>query len=144
MARGGGFDMGSILKFGAIGVGGYFLYDWWTHRTPTVTTPKPAATGGTGGGSTAGFTSIDATAARIMAAAGAGATFTADGWNVYLQRELQAGKVAPDPASFIGDSPRDKALTFAQYWGAIMPKLKADLGLSGMGMFYGLGMVGRR
>jgi hypothetical protein len=137
MARGGGMDMGAILKFGAIGVGGYFLYDWWQKRTPGTT----VTTGGTGTPVVA--SAIDGIAAKIMAAAGSGATFTADQWNVYLQQQLVAGKVAPDPATFIGATPRETPLTFAQYWGAVAPKLRSDLGMTGLGMFYGLGQVRR-
>ncbi len=135
MARGGGMDMGAILKFGAIGVGGYFLYDWWKKR-PATSTSSPA--GSAGGPATP--SAIDAIAARIMAAA-PGASYTADQWNVYLSQQLPVGKVAPDPAGYLGSTPREQTLTFAQYWGAVAPKLRSDLGMTGLGMFYGLGRV---
>ena len=136
MARGGGMDMGAVLKFGAIGVGGYFLYDWWQKRTPGTT-----STTTTGGVVTP--SAIDAIAARIMAAAGTASSYTADQWNVYLSQQLPVGKVAPDPAGYLGATPRDAPLTFAQYWGAVAPKLRSDLGMTGLGMFYGLGQLRR-
>lgn len=138
-----GTDMGGIIKIAAIGIGGYFLYDWWSKRsassgaTPTATdkTPAPVAA--------ASFNSLDGIYQRLSAAVGGG-NFTADGWNVYLKQQLPAGKEPPDPADFLpAGADRNATMTLANYWGVVSPKIKAVLGLSGLGVYGGLYSVMR-
>lgn len=136
--------------------GGYALYWWLTHQTPAA----PTTTGGTAAGATAGatagtntgsttggalaFNSLDAiykrTAAKVSAAYGS-APQTSDTFNFFLQQELPAGVVAPDPCAVFGAAcGRDSAspMTLANYWGAMAPYLRANMGLSGLGFYGGL------
>lgn len=137
MARSSGMDTGGIIKLALFGVGGYFLYDWWSKRKgrgTDVAAPPSSTNPNTGG-----FTSLDAIYSRVAAAVGS-TPYTADQYNFYLQRELPAGKTAPAPEAFLAEgADRNATMTLANYWGAVVPKLKSDLGLSGL---RGLGVYG--
>lgn len=134
-------DMGGIIKIAAIGIGGYFLYDWWTKRPATPVSTSPA----TGGAEpNPGFNSLDAIYQRLAKAVGS-TQLTADGFNFYLAKELPAGKSAPAPETFLPvGADREATMTLANYWGVVAPKLKTDLGLSGLGAYASLYSVMRR
>jgi hypothetical protein len=63
-----------------------------------------------------------------------------DTWGWFLNQELAPlGKTAPDPLPlFLAASPgfdRSQLVTAAQYWPVMTPALKAQTGLSGLGMY---------
>ena len=65
-----------------------------------------------------------------------------DAWGWYLNNELAPlGKAAPDPLSVFGGAwDRSRLVPAAQYWAAMGPALKSQLGLSGLGL-YGFGRI---
>jgi hypothetical protein len=101
--------------------------------TPTVTLPTVPA-----------FNSLDQIYARVKAAAPASAT--PDQFNFYLNQQLPSGKSAPDPTAVFTTAgfDRTQAMTIANWWGAVAPWLQSNYGLSGLGMFGGLGALARR
>lgn len=135
-----GNNTGALIKYGLIGVGGYFLWGWWQKRTPG--TPDPAAAGVAPTG--VAFNSLDQIYQRLAAAVGS-SQYTADGFNVYLK---QVGGVAtpPDPAAVFTAAGwnREAPMSLAQYWASIAPYLKTNMGMSGLGIYGGLGaLMGR-
>jgi hypothetical protein len=156
-----------LMKFGLIAGGAYLVYQWWGKpaASPVVPVssggaPAPAAGGSTSTTSPASatppasstgtapvpvtFNTLDAIYARLAAAVGS-TSLDADQFNFYLNRELPAGKSAPDPVTvwpMLGiDGARGAQMTLSQYWGGMAPYLKANLGLSGLGVFGGLGAL---
>ena len=139
-------DMGGLLKIAAIGVGGYFLYDWWSKKQTEVPAPASSGTGSGTASTVPAFNSLDAIYQRLAKAVGS-TQLTADGFNFYLAKELPAGKSAPAPETFLpADADRNATMTLANYWGVVAPRLKTDLGLSGLGAYASLYSVmrGRR
>ncbi len=106
--------------------------------TPAVVTPvvDPNAV--------VGANTVAAIQARTIAAAKAPAVgLTIDGWSWYVNNELQPlGKAAPDPmplfSAAIPGFDRSQNVTASQYWAVMGPALKAQTGLSGLGL-YGFG-----
>lgn len=127
-------NTGSLIKYGLIGVGGYFLWDWWQKRgsSPAAAVTPAAPTG-------VAFNSLDQIYQRLAAAVGT-AQYTADGFNVYLAQQLAAGVAAPDPAAVFTAAGwnREAPMTLAQYWAGVAPYLKTNMGLSGLGVYGGL------
>jgi hypothetical protein len=83
----------------------------------------------------------------LAAATAAGTTSTGvDGWGYYLNQV--PGVVAPDPIlPFTAANPnfdRSQNMSAAQYWAVIAPVLKTQYGLSGLGIYGGLGALMRR
>jgi hypothetical protein len=100
-----------------------------------------------------GANSLDSIYAAIVAAANAAnvpaAGLNVDGWGYYLNNQLASqGLTAPDPmpifTAAISGFARAQLMTAAQYWGIMAPALKSQLGLSGLGLYGGLGMLARR
>lgn len=91
------------------------------------------------------FNSLDAIYARVQAAAGS-TSQTPDQFNFYLNQQLPSGKTAPDPTAVFTQSgfDRTQSMTIANWWGAVAPWLQSNYGLSGLGMFGGLGALARR
>ena len=96
---------------------------------------------------------MDAIYAAIVAAANAAsvpaAGLNVDGWGYYLNNQLASqGLTAPDPlpifTAAIPGFARAQLMTAAQYWGIMAPALKSQLGLSGLGLYGGLGMLAGR
>lgn len=140
----GSSTMSSVVKFGLLAGGGYFLYRYFAPTlsgSPATAAPRTSASPSAPFGPS--FNSLDATYTRLAAAVGA-TPYTVDQFNYYLQRELPAGKPAPDPDTFMpAGYDRTATMTLSQYWGAIIPKLKSDLGLSGLGLFGQLAVMSR-
>jgi hypothetical protein len=134
--------MKDAIKWIAIGLGAYFVYEYFlaTPATPATTPPAttpPAAT-------TPAFTSLAAIYSRMVAAAPSNAALTADGWNVYLKSVSSV--TPPDPGSvftFTDANPRTATMTAAQYWSKMEPYLVTQ-GMSGMGLYRGMGSFYRR
>ena len=78
-------------------------------------------------------------------AAGDTGSLGVDAWGFYLN---QAGISAPDPlpvfAAAIPTFDRAQTFTAPAYWAVMAPALKAQLGLSGLGVYGGLGALMRR
>ena len=91
-----------------------------------------------------GANTLDGIYTRLIAAAPSG-SHGVDVWGSYLTPLLPSGGVAPDPmpiftAAVPGFS-RSQQLTGGQYWAVMAPALKTQFGLSGLGLFGGLGAV---
>jgi hypothetical protein len=122
-----------------------------------------AATGSAATGSTAtstpapGTNSLDSVYAALLAAAtaaginvtagtaGGGLAVGPDGWNsllgsVYI---LPGGTALPDPSIVFAGVDRSKPMTLAAYWSVMSPWLASNAGLSGLGVFGGLGALAR-
>ena len=100
-----------------------------------------------------GANTLDAIYAAIVAAANAAnvpaAGLNVDGWGYYLNNQLASqGLTAPDPlpifTAAIPGFARAQLMTAAQYWGIMAPALKSQLGLSGLGLYGGLGLLAQR
>lgn len=80
------------------------------------------------------FNSLDAIYQRLAKAVGS-QQLTADGFNVYLAQQLESGKTPPSPTDVFTSTgwDRNATMTLANYWGAMAPYLKSNLGLSGIG-----------
>lgn len=157
MARDSGGGFGTVLTIGAVGIGGYLLYQWWQGQTaaaavsaPASPTPTAAANASTPVPSASSVSSLDALyRAMVQAAAAAGhtATLTADQWGYYLGQV--AGSPAPDALQAFPSFNRATnwpSISSAQYWAGIAPLVAQQKGLSGLGLFGGLGRIamGRR
>jgi hypothetical protein len=98
---------------------------------PTVAAPNAI----TGANTVAGIQ-----AATLLAAGAPAQGLGVDEWGWYLNQQLAPlGKTAPDPLPlFVAASPgfdRSQLVTAAQYWAVMTPALKAQTGLSGLGMY---------
>lgn len=156
MARDSGSGFGTVLTIGAVGIGGYLLWQWWNGQqsaasgtvaagSPAAPTPTAAANASTPVPSASSISTLDALyRAMVQAAAAAGhtGTLTADQWGYYL------GQVARSPApdalqafpSF-NRSTNWPNISSAQYWAGIAPLVAQQKGLSGLGFFGGLGRI---
>jgi hypothetical protein len=139
-----------MIKIAAVGVAVYYAYtQGWLSAlgigapevaavvaapaTPVLVVPNPNAI--TGQNTVSGIQ-----AATILAANAPAAGLSADGWGYSLNQVLAPlGKSAPDPMPlFVAVVPgfdRSQVLTAGQYWAVMAPALKAQLGLSGLGMY---------
>ena len=70
-------------------------------------------------------------------------TGSVDHWNYYLAQLVPAGVTIPGGlfSNVAGDDPNN--LTAAQYWAVMAPWLASNAGLSGLGMYGGLGAIVR-
>ena len=64
-----------------------------------------------------------------------------DHWGFFLNQELTPmGKAAPDPLPLfqaaVPGFVREQPLTAGQYWAVMVPALKSQLGLSGLGLYW--------
>lgn len=133
--------MANLLKIGLLGAGGFLVYKYFASSPAAPAAVAPASSSASP--SSPGFNSLDAIYSRLAAAVGS-TPYKVDEFNFYLQRELPAGRPAPDPDGFMpAGYNRDATMTLSQYWGAITPALKSQLGLSGLGIFGGLGALTR-
>lgn len=69
---------------------------------------------------------------------GSGLTGSPDHWNVYLTQLVPGVNLNLD--TLFGPSPRAN-VTAAAFWSVVAPQLQSQLGLSGLGMFGGLGQL---
>jgi hypothetical protein len=138
--------MKDLIKWAALGLGAYWVYEKFFATPATATTATTTTTGTTTGGTTTApdFNSLASIYGRIGAAAPANALMTADGWNVYLA--AQSSVTPPDPAAvftFTDASPRTATMTLAHYWSAMEPYLVKQ-GMSGLGLYRGMGRFYQR
>ena len=131
--------MKDALKWGLIGLVGYWVYENFfvtaatTTTTATATAPRVDV-----------FNSLASIYSRIVGAVAAKSAMTADQWNTILA--AQSGVTPPDPASvftFTDASPRTATMTAAQYWAKMEPYLVAQ-GMSGLGLYVGMGRFYQR
>lgn len=132
-------DIGKIALFGGAA---YLIYRFVGQKIETP--PAPATASDAAASSGVAFNSLDAIFRRVQAAAG-NQPETGDQFNFYVNRELPAGQAAPDPASVFTYPgwTRETKMTLAQYWGAMAPYLKSNMGLSGLGFYAGMFGAGR-
>jgi hypothetical protein len=138
--------MKDVLKWGLIGLVGYWVYEnfFATPAATTTATTTTPATATTATATTDAFNSLAAIYGRIVGAAPANASLTADQWNVYLA--AQSSVTPPDPASvftFTDANPRTATMTAAQYWSVMEPYLVKQ-GMSGLGLYRGMGRFYQR
>ena len=146
-------DNSGIIKVAAVGVAAYVAYTqgWLSFLgigAPAATVAAPASTATTavpvtsspnaiaGANSAAGIQAHTMTLANAPAAG-----LTADQWGYYLNQVLNPlNMVAPDPMPlFTAAAPgfdRSQVLTPGQYWAVMLPALKSQLGLSGLGLYW--------
>lgn len=144
----------NLLTILLVAGGGYLVYEWFLAPSTAAATPTPGATPATpavpaavavpSAPTTPAFNSLDQIYARVKAAAPASAT--PDQFNFYLNQQLPSGKSAPDPTAVFTQAGFDRTqpMTIANWWGAVAPWLQSNYGLSGLGMFGGLGALARR
>ena len=136
--------MKDAIKWIAIGLGAYWLYESYFATTATTTTAATTTPTTTTTTATPDFNSLAAIYSRLVAAAGVNASLTADGWNVYLKSVSSV--TPPDPGSvftFTDANPRTATMTAAQYWSLMEPYLVTQ-GMSGLGLYRGMGSFYRR
>jgi hypothetical protein len=164
-------DSKNILILGAVGVGGYLAYRWYTGQpvalvsgstapaTPAApagasvsTVATPAAPVTAVPAAPAAPSSLDAMYATLKNQAASDGFFTGSGdsltasvdhWNYYLAQLVPAGVTIPAGlfSNVAGDDPNN--LTAAQYWAVMAPWLSSNAGLSGLGIYGGLGALVR-
>ena len=131
--------MKDMIKWLAIGLGAYWVYETYFATPAPATTTKGTTTGGTTtGGSTDAFNSLAAIYTRLVKAAPTNASLTADQWSFYLKGVSSVQP--PDPASvftFTEANPRTASMTAAQYWSVMEPYL-VGTGMSGLGLYRGI------
>lgn len=90
-----------------------------------------------------GANTLDGIFARMLKAAPAG-NHSIDEWDYFLQA-AQPSITPPDPmplfAAAVPGFDRSQPIAAAQYWAVMAPALKQQLGLSGLGIFGGLGAL---
>jgi hypothetical protein len=143
--------MKDAIKWLAIGLGAYWLYETYfatpaaatTTTTPATTTPATTTTTTT----TPGFNSLASIYTRMVQDAvnntagstTAGITLTADQWNFYLARQSSITPAAPGLVFGASYTTTPTALmTPAEYWAGMEPYLVAQ-GMSGLGLYRGMG-----
>jgi hypothetical protein len=149
-------DNSGLIKIAAIGAAAYLAYTqgWLSFlgigtaapATPvTPAAPAPVAPVVPDPNAITGANTLDGIFTRMKATAPAG-NHNVDGWNYWL---ASAGNLTPpDPMPIfqaaVPGFDRAQLLTAAQYWAVMAPALKTQLGLSGLGIYGGLGALMRR
>jgi hypothetical protein len=145
-------DNSGMIKIALFAGAGYLAYrQGWLSMlglgTPAAASPAPAvpATPAPNPNAIVGANSLDAIYTRMLAAAKVSSA-NVDEWGYYLNNELaKTGKVAPDPMPIfqtaVPNFDRAQKLSAAQYWAVMSPALKTQLGLSGLGIYGGLGQL---
>lgn len=141
-------DNSSMIKYALFAGAGYLAYQQGWLSVLGIGTPKaaaatlppvapPAAAVAPGSSNV-----LDHIYTGIVAAAAADHTTTTgpDVWNVYAVR---SGGPNPMPAPEEAGLTRVD-MTAAQYWTAMAPLVKTKLGLSGLGIYGGLGQLAMR
>jgi hypothetical protein len=142
---------GEILKWGLLGVAAYWVYTTFfsssTTTTAATTKTAPATTTSTAASS---FNSLDAIYQRIVTASTndpnlKNGQMTADQWNAYLAAESNV--TPPAPGTVFGTSYTSNptgTMTAATYWSTMSQYLATNMGMSGLGLYGGLGAFVRR
>jgi hypothetical protein len=138
--------MGGIIKWGAIGLGAWWVYSNYFASTVPVAAATPATPAAPpvvpNPNAITGANTLDGIYARMVAAAGS-ASRGVDQWNTFL---ATAGNLTPpDPMPLFTAATagfdRAQLITGPQYWAVMAPALKSQLGLSGIGHYAGLGAL---
>ena len=151
------------LKLGMFGGALYLAYtQGWLSMfglgtaSTTTTTAATTSTSGTSAGTVntasspvaASPASLDSLYSKMVAAAkaaGEASSLGVDAWGYYLNN---SGITAPDPlpifSAAVANFDRSQVFTAPQYWAIMAPALKTQLGLSGLGVYGGLGQLMRR
>ncbi len=126
--------MSDLIKYGAIAIGGYFLYEWLSSSgylggATTGVATSPQAANPTNSSST---TNAAATLALVAAAAKAAGTDpssyqSTDVWNFFYQGVR--GVAGPAPEDLFPGVDRNTKHSISEWWGAMSGK-----GFSGLGM----------
>lgn len=141
--------MGTLLKVGLFGGAAYLAYEYFfaAPASPATSSASPATTTAPSSAvpPVVGANSLDALATKLFAAANAPADgLTVDQWNWFLM-QVKPGFTAPDPMPIfmaaIPNFDRSQKITGVQYWLYMAPYLRANLGMSGMGMLWNLAQM---
>ncbi len=143
--------MKDVLKYGLIALVGYYIYETFFATPATTVTTTPAATT-TQPAVNTGFDSLAAIYTRMIqdavnntpGATTANIVLTADQWNFYLARQSSIVPVAPGTifgATYTANP--TATMTAAQYWSVMEPYLVSQ-GMSGLGLYRGMGKFYRR
>jgi hypothetical protein len=155
--------MKELIKWAAIGLGAYWVYETYfatpaaattttTTTTPATTTPATTTPVTTTTPATPAFNSLAAIYTRMVADAVANVagstastiTLTADQWNFYLARQSSITPAAPGTVFGATYQANPSALmTPAQYWNVMEPYLVTQ-GMSGLGLYRGMGRFYQR
>lgn len=152
--------IGTIVTWGAVAVGGYFLYEWLLAPVapvaaavvPVAASVAPVSTTVTTGGPVtpptpaAGSPTLAAIYSNILAGASTDPNFTGSGaslsgipnrWMTYLNLALQGTSFsAPSTSTVFPGVDLTQPMTATTFWAAMGPALTSAYGLSG---FCGLG-----
>jgi hypothetical protein len=128
-------NVGTIVKWGAIGLGAWWVYKNYFSGVSPSTAPAPSvATSTSTPASTpvVAYNTLDAIGKRLAAAVGS-VPYTADQFNYYLGQV--SGVTPPDPAAVFTQAGWDRTapMTLAQYWSATSAYLAKNAGMSGLG-----------
>jgi hypothetical protein len=145
-------NTGGLLKIGAVGVGAYLTYKWYTGRTASPATSVAAVAAPT---ASTGSLQMDSWYSQLKSSAASDSTnFTGSGdglsgspdhWAYNLN--VIAGYQAPLDSLFgaVGSGGlRDSSITAAMFWSKVAPGLQSTKGLSGLGIYGGLGSLASR
>jgi hypothetical protein len=141
-------DNSGMIKLGVAAAVAYYAYTkgWFSSLgigspATSAVSPATAAPIVPDPNAITGANTVSGIQARVLIVAKAPAEgLPIDTWNWYLNQQLAPlGKTAPDPLPlFVAASPgfdRSQLVTAAQYWAVMTPALKAQTGLSGLGMY---------
>ncbi len=134
---------GTIVKVGLFAGAAFLAYRWFLApadvpaTAPPATSPKPDTTPAVKETNT--YNTASALLSRMTDAAKAAGMTTGspDQWNVIFNQVGGPGP-APDPISLFGS--RDE-ITLAQYWAHMSAWLATNKGLTGFGVYAGLGRL---
>lgn len=126
-------NSGKLLAFGGAAAAVWYFF----LRTPSVTTPATTTpVTGTTAPQSAG--TLDAAYKAMLIKANGATKGSVDDWNAWLMQGTPS-ITAPDPlpifTAAIPGFERANQLSAAEYWAAMSPVLKTNLGLSGVGFF---------
>jgi hypothetical protein len=156
-------DSGKLVTVALVAGGGYLAYKWWQGQqaaasvpaAPVSAAPATPATSSAVASTPAApaSSSLDAMYQQLLAtatAAGVNATtgvsqggqpIDPSGWNYYLS-QLYTAKTLP--GDIFPASAQSQPMSLSSYWAVMAPWLSSNAGLSGLGVFGGLGQIAMR
>lgn len=163
-------DNSGLIKIALFGGAAYLAYKqgWLSFLGLGTSTPAPAAAAAPPAAATPPATgpvstppvaqpqitptvnSLDTIYSKMTAAAaaaGEASLLGVDTWGYYLNQQLAPmGKSAPDPGPLMTDAfggwwTRASPMAASNYWAVMAPALKSQLGLSGLGIYGGMGAL---
>lgn len=150
-----GSNAGPIIILGGVAVGAWYVYKNYfatpaVSATGTAASPETGTTGATAPASTVAPSVLDTYYSQMVANATAAdqpGPLTPDQWGYYLNQYLNSvgSSVAPDPLAVWTQAGFDRTVTMTApvYWASVAPYLRATRGLSGLGIYGGLGQIAR-